>query len=345
MKAAILVEPGKIEIRELDIPDVPKDGAVLNVKAALTCGTDLKAYLRGHPMIPMPGPFGHEYAGDIVELGPKAPDRFKPGMPIMGVHSAPCNKCPACQRGQQNLCETIMETKTLGAYAEHLVIPGHVLAQNCYPMDKSLSFETAAFLEPLACVVHGQQLVPFENLRTACVFGAGPIGLLHLLLLKSKGIHEVFVVEPGGARRALADRLGGIGIDPTDGKAVLAIREKTKGLGADLTIECSGRAEVWSEAMLATRPGGWAVMFGGLPGGAQGIFDAHHLHYNEIRLVGCFHFTPADVRSAGALLSNDAIDPTPLLTGHYQLDELTTAFKRLKQGDGIKFAIYPQERS
>lgn len=341
MKSAILVEPDKIEIREQDIPEVPNDGALVKVRAALTCGTDLKGYLRGHSMMPMPGPFGHEYSGDILKLGPDAPARFSVGMPIMGVHSAPCNRCPACLRGQQNLCETIMETKVLGSYAEVLAIPGRVLSQNCFPKPEHLPYEIAAFLEPLACAVHGQKLIPKGSVDTVCIFGAGPIGLLHLLLARARGIEKVFVVEPARERRSLAENLGAVVVDPSGTDAVSSIRDNTKGQGADLVIECTARENVWSAALLATRPGGWAIMFGGLPSGATPCFDADHLHYNEVRLVGSFHFTPEDVKTAKELLVECKIDPTPLISGRYPLEKLETTLLRLKKGDGIKYLIEP----
>lgn len=344
MKAAVLVRPNTIEIRQMPMPETPADGVVLRVRTALTCGTDLKGYLRGHPLMPMPTLFGHEYAGDIHECGPEAPSEFEPGMPLMGVHSAPCGRCIFCRANQQNLCESIMDTKVLGTYAEFLAIPGRILSQNCFAKPDGLSYEAAAFLEPLACVVHGQSLVPIDRIKTACLFGAGPIGLLHLLVLRSLRIRNVFVVEPSADRRDLAARLGGNCIDPAATDAIAAVRQATEGHGADLAIDCAARADVWAQVLLATRPGGWALMFGGLPEGETAAFDAHHLHYNEVRLIGSFHFTPKDVRRAFLMLSNRLLDPIPLLSGRYGLEGLETALKRLEAGDGIKFAIEPGAR-
>lgn len=337
----MLIEPGILEIRDVPVPKVPKDGALVRVRAALTCGTDLKGYLRGHAMMPMPGPLGHEYAGDILELGPDAPPGFSVGMAIMGVHSAPCNRCAPCLRGQENLCESIMDTKVLGAYAEVLAIPGRILSQNCFPKPDHLLYEKAAFLEPLACAVHGQNLVPMEDAKSVCVFGAGPIGLLHLLLAKAKGIEKLIVVEPSANRRSLAESLGAVVIDPVVTEPQAGINEITEGRRADLVIECTAREEVWSAALLATRPGGWAVMFGGLPSGSTPCFDADHLHYKEVRLVGSFHFTPGDVQKAQELLVKGEIDPEPLISGRYPLEELEKALIKLKAGDGIKYLIEP----
>ena len=118
MEALVLEEPGCIALRTVEIPQPGPGEVLIKVVAATTCGTDLKAYLRGHPQIPMPGLLGHEYAGVVAAIGPGAP--FKVGDSVMGVHSAPCQHCFWCERDQENLCESIMATKVLGSYAEYL---------------------------------------------------------------------------------------------------------------------------------------------------------------------------------------------------------------------------------
>src|SRR5947199_10352172 len=120
--AAYLIAPGIIELRRVPMP-TPGDGQVLlRVERALAGGTDRKAFLRGHPMIPMPGPFGHRYAGTVAALGPGAPP-FEIGQPVMGVHSAPCGVCDQCRKGREHLCPDVMREKVLGAFAQYLCIP------------------------------------------------------------------------------------------------------------------------------------------------------------------------------------------------------------------------------
>jgi len=114
MRAGYLVAPGEIEVREVPTP-IPGRGSVLvRVRAALTDGTDLKAFRRGHPQMPMPTRFGHEFSGDIVEVG-EGVNEFAVGDAIMAVHSAPCGSCFWCEEQQEELCVRIMETKILGA--------------------------------------------------------------------------------------------------------------------------------------------------------------------------------------------------------------------------------------
>lgn len=187
MKQVILTAPGKIDIKDIPIPE-PSDGEiVIKIHTALTCGTDLKAYLRGHKLIPMPGPFGHEYSGTIAKTGKGVRD-FKEGDDIMGVHSAPCLKCDYCKKRLYNLCETIMETKILGAFSEYLLLPSNLVKQNLFHKPEQLAFK-AALLEPLACVVHPYTRLNMKNIKKTLVIGAGPIGLMHLAYLKTKGIN------------------------------------------------------------------------------------------------------------------------------------------------------------
>jgi threonine dehydrogenase-like Zn-dependent dehydrogenase len=204
--ANIIVKPGKIELREIKIPK-PSPGEILvKIKASLTCGTDLKAFLRGHPLIPMPGVFGHEFSGIVAEVG-KGVRRFKEGNAVMAVHTAPSLKCMFCKKGFYNLCEKIMQTKVLGAFAEYILLPSHVVRQNVFHKPKNLTFEEAAFLEPLSCVVHSVEPLGIKRGDSALVIGAGPIGLLHLLLLKKKGA-KVAVADIKEERLKIAKKLG-----------------------------------------------------------------------------------------------------------------------------------------
>jgi len=158
MRAGYLVAPRHIEIHEELRPRAGPGELVIAVRVALTDGTDLKAYRRGHPQMPMPTRFGHEFSGDIVEVG-TAVQNFRVGDAIMAVHSAPCQACYWCEHDQEELCEAVMRTKLLGAYAEYLTIAPHIVAANVYPKPEQITYEAAAFLEPLACVMHSLELL------------------------------------------------------------------------------------------------------------------------------------------------------------------------------------------
>src|SRR5512139_570538 len=295
MLAAILTRPGEIELQETAIPE-PREGELLiEVKSSLTCGTDLKAFIRGHSYIPMPGPFGHEFSGIVVEKG-KGTAKFKVGDPIMAVHSAPCLCCSYCKKGIFNLCENLMSTKVLGAYSEYLLLPKHIVRQNVFKKPKTLSFSEAAFLEPLACVVHGMEPLGIKKNDTVFIIGAGPIGLLHLILVKSKGA-KVMITGLEEQRLKVAKKLGAdLVFDPS--QTIKSIRDFTEGIGADYIFECTGQPDIWEASVEYVRKGGTIVLFGGCKSGAIVRFKAERLHYDEIKLMGTFHFTPRDVSNA-----------------------------------------------
>ncbi len=336
MIAGFIVNPGKIEIREIKTPE-PSDGEILvKIKVALTCGTDLKAYKYGHTLIPMPGRFGHEFSGIIAGVG-KGVKRFKEGDEIMSVHSAPCLECLFCKKKVYNLCQKIMDTKILGAFAEYIVIPSYIVKQNVFQKPKHISFEEAAFLEPLSCVVHGVENLCFDKGESVLIMGAGPIGLLHLLLLKDKGV-TVAITDRHINKLNLARKLGADFIY----KSPLSLGQRKRiGIGFDYVFECTGKIEVWEASIDYVRKGGIVVLFGGCPAGTRVTYDTGRIHYDEITLKGVFHYTPHDVKRAYKILSTKRLNVSGLISGRYSLKNIQKAFDKLIKGEGIKYAIMP----
>jgi L-iditol 2-dehydrogenase len=336
MKQVILLEPGKIDIRDVPAPEPSEGEVMVKIHTALTCGTDLKAFMRGHTLIPMPGPFGHEYAGTIAKAGPGVTD-FKEGDPVMGVHSAPCLECRYCIKGLHHLCEEIMEKKALGSFAEYMLLPAHVVRQNLFHKPETISFEKAALLEPLSCVVHPYSNLQLNNIDTALVIGAGPIGLMHLAYLNMKG-KKVIVTDIAEDRLSIADQMGAAYTTKPDTLQEI-LNKATDALGVDLVIECTGQQQVWEKSVAYVRRGGTVVLFGGCPSGTQVTYDAHRLHYDELTLLGSFHFTPDDVKSAYQLLAERNMDLSRLISGSFALHDIEKAFSLLREGKGIKYAI------
>lgn len=338
MLSAILKSPGTIELQEVAVPE-PEEGELLvKVKAALTCGTDLKAYLRGHSLIPMPGPFGHEFSGVVAARG-KGVRRFKEGDAVMSVHSAPCLKCAYCVKGLFNLCEDIMSSKVLGAFSEYILIPGHVVSQNVFKKPDGLGFKAAAFLEPMSCVVHSVEPLNIKLNDTVLIIGAGPIGLLHLMLLKHKGA-KVLITGLEQERLETAKKLGAdIIFHPSE--TATQVRDFSGGMGMDYVFECTGQPAVWESSVDYVRRGGTVVLFGGCKKDTNVTFSAERLHYDEITLRGIFHFTPQDVKKAYLLLKNNKIDVKQLITATCSLREVASVFPLLAKGKGIKYAVVP----
>ncbi len=340
MRAAYLVAPREIEVREIEQPQASCGAIVVRVRAALTDGTDLKAYRRGHPQMPMPTRFGHEFSGDVVAVG-NGVHGFAVGDPIMSVHSAPCGVCYWCSAGEEELCESIMSTKILGAYAEYIEIPPHIVERNCYKKPANLSYRAAAFLEPVACVVHSLDFLCARPGSTVAVLGDGGFGLLHALLLQVHGLRAVLVGRRPD-RMQLAGVLGVKSVIDARSQDIAAnLLSLTGGRGVDAVIECTGREEVWENAPLLVRRGGVVSFFGGLPSSAKVSFSAARMHYDEVRLISPFHFTTAAVRRAYEILKVGKLNVEALISQTFDLESIGQAFVRLDNGEGIKFAIEP----
>ena len=312
MRQAVLAAPQTIAWRDVPAPRLGPGEVLVRIRAALTCGTDLKTYRRGHPKLSF-GPFGHEASGDVVKIGDGVKGVF-PGDAVMWVQTAPCGGCPPCRRGLENLCERLFEEVALGAYGDYLVLPSKVVERNLYRKPAHLSYIEAAFLEPLACVVHGWNVIRRADALTplpeaVAIIGAGTMGLLHLLYAKRAGVRTC-VVGRGAERLALASKLGaGETIDAQDPSAHESMRARS----FPAVIEAAGTEAAWRQALGLAAPGGRVLLFGGLPQGSEVGLDATRLHYSEIVFLGVFHFTPGDVKEARDLLVTGSLPVRHLL--------------------------------
>ncbi len=315
MRALRLYGPGDLRLE--DVPDpVPGAGEVLlQVEVALTDGTDLKAYRRGHPVLlgALPSPFGHEICGIDVATG----------RCVVAANSAPCGACAPCRRGQETLCESLFPLLN-GAYAELLLVPERIAARNLLPVPPGLAPEVAALTEPLACCLHGIDVAGVEHGQTVAVVGLGPIGLMLCACVADAGARPVGVGSRE-ERRALAPEFGAVAAEPE---------------GVDVAIEAAGTVEAWERALSLVRPGGTVLAFGGLPRDARVAVDPYRIHYEEVRLVGSFHHTPRHVRAALAVLASGAYPFERLITHEVGLAGVATLFDA-PPGDYLKAAVRP----
>jgi L-iditol 2-dehydrogenase len=346
MLASLLLEPGRLELRNVDIPNAGPGEVVVRVRTALTCGTELKTFRRGHPKIPTPTPLGHEFSGDIYEVG-KGVSNFKVGDQIMTAPTAPCGDCFYCKKGQENLCSLVMDTMVFGAFAEYVRVPAHIVKNNMFKKPDHLSYGEAAMLEPLSCVVYGMDQVSMRSDDSVLVIGAGAIGLMHVAVLKALGAAKIMVAGKREHRLKLAQALGADHIIDAENESTLErVKELTDGIGADLVVECTGQLAVWEDTPDLVRKGGTIVLFGGLPPGTRATFDTTRLHYDQITLKGVFHYSRSAVKKAYRLLADKKIQINGLISGTYSLSDLKHVFELLmEKGNDVKFAVVPSEPS
>ncbi|MFA5190932.1 MAG: alcohol dehydrogenase catalytic domain-containing protein [Verrucomicrobiia bacterium] len=340
-KAAVLHGLKDVRLEEVELPALAPGEVMVRVKAALTCGTDRKMYLRGHPKFQPPFIFGHEFTGEVVEVGAGV-TQFRPGMRVAAANSAPCNQCYWCKVGNQSMCEN-MFLRLSGAFAEYAIIPAPIVAQNTVEIPAHVTYRQAALLEPLACVVHGVERSGIRLGDTVVVLGAGPIGLFFNRLVHLKGA-RVIAADMKAERLAVAKQLGAhetLDLSKVS-DPVAAIRERTEGgRGVDVAIEAVGLPEVWQTAIATVRKGGIANLFGGCASNTKITVDTGLIHYNEVTIKGVFHFTPEYVRRAMNLIAQGSVNTDIFITHEFPLSRISEAIELLVNQVGIKISIKP----
>ncbi len=343
MTAAVLYGKEDVKIEQVPIPRVREGEVLIKVHVALTCGTDLKVYQRGYHarMIVPPALFGHELAGTIEEIGAGVKG-FRKGQRVVALNSAPCQMCFYCSKHQENLCEDLLFNN--GAYAEYIKIPRRIVETNMLAIPTHVSYEEAAMVEPLACVLRGLHQTEVEIGDTVAVIGGGPIGLMFTQVAKLTGCNVVSVVKRD-SQVAAAKRLGADEVvqitqvhDPVD--AVRALCDERR--GADVVVEAVGRPEAWEQAIEMVRRGGTVNLFGGCAAGTRVQLDTNRLHYSEVTLKATFHHTPESVRKAFALICEKKIRSADYITGEAPLSRLQQVLRHMMNRNGdIKTAIIP----
>lgn len=343
MRAAMFYEPGDVRMEDVPAPEPDTGEVLVKIALALTCGTDVKTYKRGHPSIikETPSPFGHEFVGAIEKIGEDVDSRWRPGMQVVAANSAPCNRCYYCKVGDQSMCEELSFLN--GAFAEYIAIPKRIVEQNLYEVPQGVEPKRMALLEPLACAVHGIVKTPIALGDSVAVVGAGQIGLMFVQLAVMRGA-RVVCVDMSPDRLEVARELGAEEtVEVTEEKdSISVVREWTPGgRGVDVAIEAVGLPETWEETLQMVRKGGDVTLFGGAPSGTAISVDTLLLHYSQLTIRGIFHHTPYTVRTAYELLAGEQFKAEPYVSGTESLENVLDALERHGRQEGIKYEIRP----
>jgi L-iditol 2-dehydrogenase len=341
MRAATLADARTVEIEDRRRPEPGPDELLVEINACGVCTTDLHMY-RGalaveYPMIP-----GHESAGKIVEVGENVTD-FGDGDRVAINPSIPCYECRACKSGRENLCHDLTSVGGAakhivdGAFAEYVRVPvGNVEDIG------NLDYRTAAFAEPLGCVINGIDQVDLTSGETVVVVGAGFIGLLLVQTLRASGAGTIVVSEPVAERRTLALDVGADHVvDPTDEDPTTVVPELVGDV--DVAIEAVGFPETIEQAHTLTGPGGRTLVFGVPAEDATVELSPFDLFFEEREVVGSYSLTPNTFARAVTLLQNGRIDVDTLVTDEFGLDGLETAFDQMENREGLKKMVYPNQ--
>ncbi len=330
MRAVVCEKPGDVRLVEREVPSPSPSEVLVRVSVALTCGTDLKLARRGHPRIPFPVTLGHELCGVVASAGRDT--AFREGDRVTSAVSGPCLACADCARGRENYCARAFDAPLFGAFAEYLLVPAAIVASGLRRVPEGLASEAAALLDPLASVVRGvaRARAVLGGLDRLTLLGSGPIAALFTALTVREGI-AVEVVGRNAGRLAILAGLGARVFSrghPVDGDS-------------PLVVDTTGHPDVIAEGMTRVSKGGAFLLFAGLPKGTKVAVDGERVHYDEVTLLGSFHYTPREADVALGHLVSGHVPVAALVTAHLPLEDFALAFARAERGEGMKTALHP----
>ncbi|MFN2145533.1 MAG: zinc-binding dehydrogenase [Anaerolineales bacterium] len=347
MLAAVYHGPHDIRAEEVPVPEIGPDEILLKVQNAHICGTDLRILHGDHRKYPegtirIPG---HEVAGVIEKVGENI-TKYAPGDRVF----------VAPNMGEGDSRETISGNNNLdpnyraiginldGAFAEYMRIPADAIRQgNVMKLGEDEDPAIAALIEPLACVLRGQNAVNVHSGDVVVVMGAGPIGMMHMLLAKARGAAVVIVSEPVENRRAQALELGAdYVIDPIHEDLKALVDKVSDGRGADVSITAAPSKVAQETALKIAAVGGRINLFGGLPKDDPTIrFDSNLVHYKELIVTGTTACSTYDCLQAADLVRSGTIKLEGMVTSRFPLSEVKAAFAAAEDGNNLRVSLEP----
>jgi len=333
--------PREVTIERMEAQPPLEPGEVLvRVEACAICGTDIKSFHKGNPRIRPPMTMGHEFVGTVEAATDAAAPR--PGARVTMATTIGCGECSYCRAGRSNLCRAVecMGFHYPGAMAPWIVIPARAVRLGHLVEVGDLEAGVAALSEPLSCVVNGFSRLPMAAIESTLVLGLGPLGFLHALVARARGVKRIVCSEFPGARTALAQALGFEVVPPTelDG-AYLGLSE---GEGFDLVVVTAPHNPTQAKSPKYARKGGYVSFFASLPPDDEILaVSSRTIHYGELVIFGTSDHTPAFVREAVQLLRRDPVTFGRLVTHRLPTGDFHRAMEEIAKGSAVKVVLLP----
>jgi len=341
--------PKSFRLDDIADPELASGEVRLQVEACGVCGTDVRIYKGEHSAyehatgrVP-----GHEIVGRIVEISVSTQmDDLAIGDRVFVAPNIGCGACAQCASGNENLCrrtEGIGITRD-GAFADHLVVPSRAVERgNLIALDPALDPATGTLIEPLACVLRGQQKVHVGLGDSVFVAGGGPVGLLHVALAKASGASLIICSEPSEPRRQAAIRAGADHvIDPMAGDPVELAADLTGGIGLDVVITAAPIHAIQTSAIELAGRGGRVLFFGGLPKSRPTVeIDTNIIHYRELLIAGTTASTNQNCREAAALINAGVLSLDWMVSDIVALEDFAGAIDKVQDATALKVVLAP----
>ena len=341
MKAAVCEEARKITIKDVKMPGPGPGEALIKVRSAGICGSDVRAYQGVHPSVVYPVTLGHEFSGEIAALG-EGVEKFEIGDGVIVEPLFPCGECPACLTGHYNQCGEMVMTgcEMPGAFAEYAIARTAFL----YPKDESLSFNEAALIEPLAVAVHAVRRAGIGVGDVVAVLGAGGAGLLTMQVAKKAGA-TVIITDTSTEKLHLAADMGTdyvVNADTSDLHELLMAM--TLDRGADVVMECAGTPQTLVQSVELVRKGGTVVLVG-WTGNEVDQIPLTEITMNEINLLGSAMYCH-DFPTAVELAICRDVSLGGMISHEFELSEVSKALEELSRDSHeiVKAIVKPPEQ-
>jgi L-iditol 2-dehydrogenase len=345
MLAAVYHSPHDIRLEEVERPQPGPGEAVMRVRAASICATDLRIFNHGHFKIPEGTVriLGHELAGEIVAVG-EGTMRLAPGARVAVAPNVGCGSCWECVQGYNNLCPDYdaFGITLDGGFAQYMRITAPAVRQgNVVEIPEGLSFEEAALGEPLSCCFNAQQVCLLAPGETLVIMGAGPMGLMHLALGRYSGAGQVIVSEVQEGRARQAAELGAdLVVDPKERDLGEVVLEATGGRGADVVMVAVGSAELQEQAVALAARRGRVCFFAGLAGGRdRACVSSNRIHYRQVTITGTTGSNHRQYRQTMQMLGSGRLSLRSLVTVKRPLQEIEEALADAASGEQLKVVI------
>ncbi len=327
MQAAVFHGRNDLRVEEVTRPEPGPGEVLLRVACCGICGTDSHIFRGRFPAPNLPLIIGHEFAGTVAAVGPGV-TYVKEGDRATADINIACGHCWYCRHNSKLFCPNVRQlgVHAAGGMAEYVAVP----ATNLYILPASMSFNHAAFIEPLACAIHGQKRIGVDIGETVLIIGAGPMGLAHTAMSKLRGAGIVVVSEPNALRRERAKAIGAdLVVDPGQG-GLDELAVATDGRGADVVIEAVGSPATYKQAFQLVRRGGRILAYGAAPPDAEIGIKPFDIYAKELTIVGSYAGTYETWPEAIELISTGRFDPNKIIDSVQPLSNVTGALESLE---------------
>ncbi len=348
MLALRFYAPEDLRLEDVPEPTCGTDEVKIRVKNCSTCGTDVKIRKNGHQNLAPPRIIGHEIAGEVVEVGSGVAGDWKPGDRVQVIAAVPCGKCHECRKGWMAVCQnqTSVGYQYDGGFAEYMIVPREVLAvDGMNRIPDGVGFAEASAAEPFACAINAQEQLGIEPGDDVVIFGAGPIGCLHVRI--ARGVHgagRIILVDINSERLKMsADAVKpDVVINASEVNIVEEILKLTGGRGADVVITATPANVTQEQAVSMAARNGRISFFGGLPKTNPTItLDSNLVHYRQLHIHGANGSAPEHNRRALDYIASGEVPVADLITRRIRLRDVMDAFGIVERGEAIKVTVEP----